>query len=153
MIQNLRVVMKGETKAKSVPKSEKNKNNIANNRSSVYSQSQSRSTLYFIVKDAVANDAVISRMWMCQQRNVYMKIRMIVHIFSPKQKTLYKGFFFCLYLQVYIEAFQPTAEQSSDWPSICLVIYLSQNQKPLTSYGTSCLYKTLSPISPWKETL
>lgn len=51
--------MTKEKKAKSVPKSKKNKD-IANNSGSVYGQSKSRSTMYFIGKDAVAHDVVIN---------------------------------------------------------------------------------------------
>ena len=55
--------------------------------------------MYFIVREAVGNDAVINRSVDMsgelnrQQGDVFLKIRGIVHIFSPKLKILYRKIF------------------------------------------------------------
>lgn len=121
---------KKRKEAKSIPKSKKRKNIIANNSGSVYGSSQSTSTIYFIGQDAVLNDAVcISGQLNMQQENKCIQKqewRYIPCYQSRKYST--KGFFFPLHLQLYayIEAVSQTPQWSLDWLlSICLPTYLS----------------------------
>lgn len=102
--QLLKLWWKKRKEAKSIPKSKKSKNIIANNSGSVYSSSQSTSTIYFIGQDAVLIDAVcISGQLNMQQENKCIQKQEWWYVpCYQSRKYGTKGFFFPLFIFSYM---------------------------------------------------